>query len=257
MSKKLRRFELIVAEAPSRNYDYLRRMNEQMDAPDKAVVLLSGGLDSYTCLAIAKSRGYAPYALTVIYGQRHDAEVRAAEKIAKEEGAEEHKILRVNLSDVADSALTREGRAIPKGRESAEIGGGEIPSTYVPARNSVFLALAASYAESVGASRIFIGVNALDYSGYPDCRPQFIEAMQAALNLGTKTGGLVIETPLINMTKAEIIRAGSALGLDYSKSVTCYDADAEGRACRECDACLLRKKGFKEAGINDPTIYRS
>ncbi len=232
-------------------------MIKQTNIADKAVVLLSGGLDSYTCLAIAKSRGMSVYALTVIYGQRHDAEVKAAAKIAKDEGVQEHKILRVNLNDVADSALTNEKAAVPKSREMARIGDGEIPVTYVPARNSVFLALAASYAESAGASRIFIGVNALDYSGYPDCRPDFINAMQAALNLGTKAGGLTIETPLINMTKAEIIRCGSALGLDYSKSVTCYDADDEGRACGDCDACLLRKKGFKEADIADPTHYRS
>jgi 7-cyano-7-deazaguanine synthase len=224
-----------------------------------AVVLLSGGLDSATVLALARSRGYRCHALSFAYGQRHEIELDAARAIAKALGCESHIVVSVDLASLAPSALTGTGE-VPK-RSSAEgIGSGPIPATYVPARNIIFLSLAAARAEAVGARDIFLGVNALDYSGYPDCRPEFLEAFQRALDLGTRTGveegPFTLHAPLIRMTKAEIIRQGTRLGLDYSLTRSCYDPDTEGRACGACDSCLLRKKGFREAGVRDPTSYR-
>jgi 7-cyano-7-deazaguanine synthase len=225
----------------------------------RAVVLLSGGLDSATALAIAKSRGYEVYALTFRYGQRHEGEIDAARRVAERIGVARHVIMDIDLRSFGGSALTDE-IAVPKGR-SAEMMAREIPITYVPARNTVFLSFALAWAEVLGSSDIFIGVNALDYSGYPDCRPEYIEAFQRMANLATKAGvegrqALVIHTPLIDLTKAEIIRTGLALGVDYGITRTCYDPGPEGEACGECDACLLRLKGFAENGIVDPAPYR-
>jgi 7-cyano-7-deazaguanine synthase len=225
----------------------------------KAVILLSGGLDSATTLAYAVSKGYECHALSFDYGQRHKFELKAARKIAKALGAVGHKIIRVELEKFGGSALTA-AIPVPKSRSHKEIGRG-IPVTYVPARNTVFLSLALACAESVGASDIFIGVNALDYSGYPDCRPEFIRAFQRAANLGTKAGveggRFKIHTPLIKMTKAEIIRLGRRLGVDYSLTLSCYDPAPDGTPCGRCDSCLLRAKGFKEAdqGGKSPTFF--
>jgi 7-cyano-7-deazaguanine synthase len=224
----------------------------------KAVVLLSGGLDSTTVLAIAMREGHEVYALSFDYGQTHKAELEAAARIAKTAGVERHVILKIDLRAFGGSALT-DDIEIPKGRSVEAMGEG-IPVTYVPARNTVFLSLALAWAEAVGAGNIFIGVNALDYSGYPDCRPEYIEAFQRLANLATKAGteGGVefrIHTPLIAMTKREIIEAGMALGVDYSVTSSCYDPSASGAACGLCDACLLRLKGFAEAGIADPIAY--
>lgn len=221
-----------------------------------AVVLLSGGLDSATCLAIAGDEGLAPHAMSFRYGQVHTTELDAARRVASALGAVEHRVVDIDLAAFGGSSLLGDGE-IPKGRE-AEIGEG-IPSTYVPARNTVFLAYALAWAEVLGANDIFIGVNALDYSGYPDCRPEFIDAFEAAANAGTRTGtegdGYRIRAPLIHLTKGEIIRLGTDLGVDYAMTVTCYDATAEG-ACGSCDACVLRRRGFEEAGVADPTVYR-
>lgn len=220
-----------------------------------AVVLLSGGLDSATCLAIAADEGLASHAMSFRYGQAHTAELDAARRVASALGAVEHRVVDIDLAAFGGSSLLGDGE-IPKGRE--EIGEG-IPSTYVPARNTVFLAYALAWAEVLGANDIFIGANALDYSGYPDCRPEFIAAFEAAANAGTRTGtegdGYRIRAPLIDLTKAEIIRLGTGLGVDYAMTVTCYDATADG-ACGECDACVLRRRGFEEAGVPDPTAYR-
>ena len=222
-----------------------------------AVVLLSGGLDSATCLAIAADEGLAPHAMSFRYGQVHTAELDAARLVASALGAVEHRVVDIDLAAFGGSSLLGDGE-IPKGRD-ADIGGG-IPSTYVPARNTVFLAYALAWAEVLGAGDIFIGVNALDYSGYPDCRPEFIAAFEAVANAGTRAGtegdGYRIRAPLIDMTKAEIIGLGTRLGVDYATTVTCYDATADG-ACGECDACVLRRRGFEEAGVPDPTRYRS
>ena len=223
--------------------------------PRPAVVLLSGGLDSATCLAIARAEGLAPHAMSFRYGQVHAHELDAARQVADALGAAEHRIVDIDLAAFGGSSLVGDGE-IPKGR--AEIGEG-IPSTYVPARNTVFLAYALAWAEVLGANDIFIGVNALDYSGYPDCRPEFIAAFEAAANAGTRTGtegdGYRIRAPLIERTKAEIIRWGTELGVDYAMTVTCYDATDAG-ACGECDACILRRRGFDDAGVPDPTPYR-
>jgi 7-cyano-7-deazaguanine synthase len=220
-----------------------------------AVVLLSGGLDSATCLAIAADEGLASHAMSFRYGQAHTAELDAARRVASALGAVEHRVVDIDLAAFGGSSLLGDGE-IPKGRE--EIGEG-IPSTYGPARNTVFLAYALAWAEVLGANDIFIGANALDYSGYPDCRPEFIAAFEAAANAGTRTGtegdGYRIRAPLIDLTKAEIIRLGTGLGVDYAMTVTCYDATADG-ACGECDACVLRRRGFEEAGVPDPTAYR-
>jgi 7-cyano-7-deazaguanine synthase len=223
----------------------------------KAVVLLSGGLDSSTTLAIAKSRGYALYALTFRYGQRHDKEIEAAQRIARCLQVMQHRIFEVDLSSFGGSALTDQ-MEIPKGRDLEQIPS-HIPITYVPARNTIFLSLALAWAEVLEARDIFIGVNALDYSGYPDCRPDFIAAFESMANLGTKAGregrGFRIHTPLIELNKAQIIQKGLALGLDFSLTSTCYDPSSQGEACGLCDACQLRKKGFAEAGLEDPVKY--
>ena len=225
----------------------------------RAVVLLSGGLDSSTVAAIAKSQGFSVYALSFDYGQTHKAELQAADRVAKSQNVARHIVLKVDLSAFGGSALTGDAE-IPKHRSMADIGEG-VPVTYVPARNTVFLSLALAWAESLKATDIFIGVNALDYSGYPDCRPEFIRAFEEMANLGTKIGSegqrIKIHTPLISMTKAEIIRAGLELGLDYGMTVTCYDASEEGEACGACDACLLRLKGFAENSATDPVKYRN
>jgi 7-cyano-7-deazaguanine synthase len=221
----------------------------------KAVCLLSGGLDSSTCLAFAKSAGFEVYALSFDYGQRHRVELEAAARVATAMGVADHKTAKLDLRMFGGSALTDQ-IAVPKGRSVAEMSG-EIPITYVPARNTVFLSLALAWAEVLEASDVFIGVNALDYSGYPDCRPEFLEAFEKVANLATKTGvegrtRLKIHAPLMDKSKAEIVRLGVELGVDFVLTHSCYDPDADGRACGECDSCLLRAKGFAEAGVVDP-----
>ena len=221
----------------------------------KAVVLLSGGLDSATVLAIARAEGYACHALSLDYGQRHTAELAAAARVAQSLGAVEHRVMRLGLGDIGGSALTDSAIAVP---ESPTEG---IPVTYVPARNTVMLALALAWAEVLGARDIFIGVNAIDYSGYPDCRPEFIAAFERMANLATRAGvegaRLAIHAPLQNLSKADIIRRGVELGVDYAQTVSCYQADVDGRACGRCDACRLRREGFVTAGVPDPTRYVS
>jgi 7-cyano-7-deazaguanine synthase len=225
----------------------------------KAVVLLSGGLDSSTTLVVAKGLGYALYALTFQYGQHHHIEIEAAKRIARHFNVEEHKIFEVPLDRFGGSALTTE-MAIPKDRDLNQIST-DIPVTYVPARNIIFLSLALAWAEALGAEDIFIGVNALDYSGYPDCRPEFIEAFQRMAALGTKAGvegqAIKIHTPLVHLNKAQIIKKGLELGVDFSLTRTCYDPSLQGEACGSCDACLLRLKGFAEAGLKDPVNYKA
>lgn len=220
----------------------------------KAVVLVSGGLDSTTVLAIAQAEGFECYTLSFDYGQRHRAELKAASHTARTLGAKEHKTIRLDLGAIGGSALTDESIAVP---EDAPAG---IPATYVPARNTVFLSIALGWAEVIGAEAIFIGVNAVDYSGYPDCRPAYLEAFQSLAALATKAGvegrPLQILAPLIDLSKAEIIRRGQALGINYGETVSCYQADSRGRACGRCDSCRLRRKGFEEAGVTDPTIYQ-
>jgi len=223
-----------------------------------AVVLLSGGLDSATAAAIARSDGFELYALTVDYGQRHRSELRAARRVAQALGVVRHVVLSVDMRPLGHSALT-DSIEVPKGRSDEQIAAG-IPPTYVPARNTVLLALALAFAETIPAADIFIGVSAIDYSGYPDCRPQFVEQFQRLANLATKAGveGVLkfrIHAPLIHLSKAQIIRRGVELGLDYGLTHSCYDPDQQGRACGQCDACLLRKKGFAEANVPDPTVY--
>ena len=222
---------------------------------ERAVVLLSGGLDSATALAIAKDAGYECYALSLSYGQRHAAELAAAERVAAAIGVARHLILPMALDLIGGSALTDDSIRVPETESPG------IPVTYVPARNTVFLALALGWAEVLEADDLFIGVNALDYSGYPDCRPAFIEAFEQMANLATKRaveGDRVrVHAPLIQLTKAEIIRRGSALGVDYALTVSCYQADEAGRACGVCDSCRLRRRGFEEAGLGDPTRYTS
>ena len=224
-----------------------------------AVVLLSGGLDSATIAAIARHEGYRIHALSVDYGQRHRFELRAAERVAAALGVAEHKVLTIDLASLGGSALTAD-IAVPQGRSEGEIARG-IPITYVPARNTVMLSLALGYAEVLGAADIFIGVNAVDYSGYPDCRPEYIAVFERLANLATKAGvegtcRFQIHTPLINMTKAEIIQRGTKLGVDYRLTHTCYAPNAAGVACGRCDACQLRRKGFEEAGLEDPIEYQ-
>ncbi len=220
----------------------------------KAVILLSGGLDSITTLAIAREQGFACHALSFDYGQKHCAELDAARRIAGRYRVEAHKVIHFDLDSIGGSALTDARIAVP---ETPQDG---IPVTYVPARNTIFLAFALGWAEVLQAHDIFIGVNAVDYSGYPDCRPEFIAAFQKMANLATKAGiegeGFTIQTPLIDLSKAQIIGRGLALGVDYAQTVSCYAADAEGRACGKCDACRLRAQGFADAGIEDPTRYR-
>lgn len=224
----------------------------------KAVVLLSGGLDSATTLAIARQEGFACHCLSFRYGQRHAIELAAAERVARHLGAAEHRIFTLDLAQFGGSALTGD-LPVPK-RQSAEQIGSEIPPTYVPARNTVFLALALAWAETLQTGEIFLGVNALDYSGYPDCRPEYIAAFERMANLAIKAAvegqwAVRIHTPLIHLTKAQIIARGLALGVDYSLTTSCYDPDPQGRACGHCDACLLRLKGFQECGARDPAPY--
>ena len=224
----------------------------------KAVILLSGGIDSATTLAIAGAEGHELYALSIDYGQRHRVELEKARQVAASIGVKEHQIIRVDLRGIGGSALTAD-MEVPKDRTQEEIARG-IPVTYVPARNTVFLAIALSWAEVIGAETIFLGVNVLDYSGYPDCRPEYIRAFEDMANLATRAGvegrkRFTINTPLITMTKAGIVRRGAELGVDFSLTHSCYDPTREGIACGRCDSCLLRKKGFSEAGIKDPVRY--
>lgn len=223
-------------------------------ASKKAVILVSGGLDSATVLAFAKDQGYQCYALSFDYGQRHNSELAAASKLATSYGVIEHKVMKLGMGELGGSALTDKELDVPT--EESE----GIPITYVPARNTVFLSIALGWAEVIGALDIFIGVNAVDYSGYPDCRPEFISAFETLANLATKVGveqgGLKIHTPLIAISKAEIIQLGSSLGVDYAQTVSCYQADPDGRACGSCESCSLRKQGFVQAGVSDPTQYQ-
>lgn len=223
-----------------------------------AIVLLSGGLDSATTLALAKSQGYTPYAMSFIYGQRHEVELESAKKVAASMDVKEHRIVQIDLGAFGGSALTDNSLPVPKGRDEAAMSDG-IPITYVPARNTIFLSYALAWAEVLPATDIFIGVNALDYSGYPDCRPEFIEAFQHMANLATKAGSqgavITIHAPLIHLTKAQIIEKGLSLGVDYSLTCSCYDPGAAGLACGECDACQLRLRGFRECGKADPAAY--
>jgi len=226
----------------------------------KAVVLLSGGMDSTTVAAIARSRGFDVHALTFRYGQRHQAEVEAARQVAERLGVRSHEVLDIDLRAFGGSALTGD-LEVPKDRPLDEMGHG-IPSTYVPARNTIFLAFALGWSEVLGASDIFLGANAVDYSGYPDCRPEFIQAFQTMANLATRAGveggrKLTIHAPLLALSKREIIEQGLALGVDYAITRTCYDPLPEGAACGRCDACQLRLKGFREAGLEDPAPYQA
>jgi len=225
----------------------------------KAVVLLSGGLDSTTVLAIARDQGFEPFALSFRYGQRHEIELAAAQRIAEASGVARHVICDIDLRIFGGSALTAEFD-VPKHDTADEISDDQIPITYVPARNTVFLSFALAYAEVIGSTDIFIGVNALDYSGYPDCRPEFIEAFSKMANLATKAGvegnELKIHTPLIDLTKGQTVEIGQRLGVDYSLTSSCYDPDDHGRPCGHCDSCLLRLKGFAEAGLEDSLDYQ-
>ncbi|MDQ2068503.1 7-cyano-7-deazaguanine synthase QueC [Natronospira bacteriovora] len=222
---------------------------------EKAVILLSGGLDSATVLAQARADGFEAHALSFQYGQRHDAELRASERVAAALGAASHRLVRLDIGSLGGSALTDASLRVPE-----EAGEG-IPVTYVPARNTVFLSVAMGWAEIMDARAIYIGVNAVDYSGYPDCRPAFIERFQALARVATRQGlegrAPEIRTPLIDLPKAEIIRRGLALGVDYGLTVSCYQADQEGRACGRCDACRFRRQGFEQAGVEDPTVYQA
>lgn len=228
-----------------------------MVIPRKAVVLLSGGLDSATTAAIARAEGYVVYALSVDYGQRHRFELEAAQRVAASLGVAQHAVVKVNLAQFGGSALTA-ALEVPKDRDETAMAA-DIPITYVPARNTVFLSLALALAETVGAADLFLGVNAVDYSGYPDCRPEFLAAFQRLANLATKAGvegqPFTIHAPLVHWTKAEIIRRGMALGVDYRLTHTCYDPDPTGLSCGRCDACRLRRKGFADAGLVDPLPY--
>lgn len=224
---------------------------------EKAVILLSGGLDSTTCLAMAKAQGFECYTLGFDYGQRHNSELKAAVRVAGAMSDNPHKVIRLNLDAIGGSALTDENIEVPTG----QLGDPDsIPVTYVPARNTVFLSIALGYAEVIGANHLFIGANAVDYSGYPDCRPEFIAAFEALANVATKAGvegaGIKIHAPLMQMSKADIARAGAELGVDYSLTITCYQADDEGRACGACEACHLRREGFEQANLPDPTNYQ-
>ncbi|WP_112196605.1 7-cyano-7-deazaguanine synthase QueC [Pseudomonas sp. LG1E9] len=219
----------------------------------RAVILLSGGLDSATLVAMVRAQGYSCYSMSFDYGQRHRAELNAAARVARDLGVVEHKVVGLNLGGMGGSALTDSTIGLPEAPSEG------IPVTYVPARNTVFLSLALGWAEVLNARDIFIGVNALDYSGYPDCRPEYVESFERMANLATKAGvegqGFRIQAPLQNMTKADIVKAGVGLGVDYALTVSCYQADEGGRACGKCDACRLRAEGFKMAGITDPTRY--
>lgn len=234
-------------------------MSDSVTLRRPAVVLLSGGLDSSTVLALAREQGFEPYALSFRYGQRHIHELAAAEAVARTQGAVKHVIAQIDLREFGGSALTAD-IDVPKGRSTDDMSHG-IPITYVPARNTVFLSFALAWAETLGASDIFIGVNALDYSGYPDCRPEYIAAYETMASLATKAGvegtqKLKIHTPLISLTKAQIVKEGLRLGVDYSETSSCYDPGDDGRPCGACDSCLLRAKGFAEAGVKDPLYVR-
>ena len=228
-------------------------------SPPRAVVLLSGGLDSTTCLAMARAEGFEPVALAVAYGQRHAVELERARAVAAAHGVKDFRLVRVDLREVGGSALT-DDIPVPKTAPGEAMADG-IPTTYVPARNTLFLSLALGLAEVVGAQDLYIGVNAVDYSGYPDCRPEFIRAFESLANLATKAGvegaRFRVHAPLSGMKKAEIIRAGLKLGVDYATTHSCYDPDDAGRACGRCDSCILRRRGFEEAGVEDPTGYVS
>ena len=234
-----------------------------MDASVKnpAVVLVSGGMDSAVVLAIAREQGFAVHALSVRYGQRHTSELDAADRVARMLGAVAHKTVAVDLRSIGGSALTDSDIAVPDDSDGHVIGAtGDIPVTYVPARNTIMLSLALGWAEVVGSADLFCGVNAVDYSGYPDCRPEFIEAFERLANLATRAGvegaGFRVHAPLQHMSKADIVREGLRLGVDFAETVSCYQADDQGRACRHCDACRLRAEGFAAAGVADPTRYR-
>ena len=221
----------------------------------KAVILVSGGLDSTTVVAMAKSQGYDCYTLSFDYGQRHRSELEAAQRVSKLMAVQEHKVVKLDLGTIGGSALTDASIDVPEEETSG------IPVTYVPARNTVFLSIALGWAEVLGANDIFLGVNAVDYSGYPDCRPEYINAFEAVANLATKSGvegqKLSIHAPLIDMTKAQIVQAGLGLGVDYSQTVSCYQANLEGEACGRCESCRLRRQGFEQAGVKDPTRYQN
>jgi 7-cyano-7-deazaguanine synthase len=223
-----------------------------------AVVLLSGGLDSATCLALAEQDGFAPIALSFRYGQRHAVELKAARRIAESQGVE-HVVVDIDLAAFGGSALTDPSMPVPKHDDVSELDASVVPTTYVPARNTIFLGFALALAEVRGAHDAYIGVNALDYSGYPDCRPEFVDAFEALANLATRAAvdgaRFTIHAPLVELTKAQIVERGVALGVDYSLTVSCYDPDPNGRACGRCDSCLLRAKGFADAGVPDPTQY--
>ena len=230
-----------------------------MSGLPRAVVLLSGGLDSATALAVAKAEGFAPYAMSFRYGQRHAVELDSARRVAQAQGVAGHVVVDIDLRAIGGSALTAD-LPVPKGRSPAEMGEG-IPVTYVPARNTIFLSFALAWAEVLGASDLFIGVNALDYSGYPDCRPEYVAAFEAMASLATKAGvegrqRLTVHAPLLALTKADIIRRGLALGVDYGLTSSCYDPGPDGRPCGACDSCRLRAKGFAEAGVPDPLLAR-
>ncbi|MBZ0264852.1 7-cyano-7-deazaguanine synthase QueC [bacterium] len=229
-----------------------------MERKKSAVVLLSGGIDSSTCVAIAASEGYDLYALSIRYGQRHHFELQAAERIGKAFWVTDHKVIDLNLTTFGGSSLTT-AESIPENRDIESIGTG-IPSTYVPARNTIFLSLALAYAETVHANHIFIGANAIDYSGYPDCRPEFLQAFENVANLGTKRGiegdTFTIQAPLLRLKKSEIILTGIELGVDYGLTHSCYNPDERGYACGSCDSCQLRLMGFAEAGLTDPVTYQ-
>ncbi len=233
-------------------------MAAEHTAAERAVVLLSGGLDSATALAWAGERGYQCFALSVAYGQRHHAELAAAARVARALGAHQHRVMHVDLGTLGGSALTDPGLAIPE-RAPSEAAGTGIPITYVPARNTILLSLALAWAEVVEAGTIVIGVNAVDYSGYPDCRPEFIAAFTQLAQLATKAGvegrTLSVQVPLLRMSKAQIVREGMRLGVNYALTVSCYQADEQGRACGRCDSCRLRRAGFEAAGVPDPTRY--
>jgi len=226
--------------------------------PKKAVVLLSGGIDSTTALAVARAEGFEVYALTIYYGQKQKVELEAARRVARSLSAKEHKLINVDLRAFGSSALTSDNIGVPKSEGVDELGEG-IPTTYVPGRNTVFLALGLSWAEAIGATDLFIGVTAVDYSGYPDCRPEYIEAFQRVADLGTKTGvedkPIEVQAPFVNVSKSQIIRTGLGLGVDYSLTHSCYDPASGGKACGKCDSCHFRKKAFAEAGVKDPTVY--
>jgi 7-cyano-7-deazaguanine synthase len=235
----------------------IRPMSATPPANRPAIVLLSGGLDSATCLAIARHEGFAPlYTMAFDYGQRHRHELIAAAKLAAVYSVKEHRVIHIDLRQFGGSALTTDA-AVPKDRDEKQMASAGVPITYVPARNTIFLSYALAWGEVLGAGDLFIGVNAVDYSGYPDCRPAFVEAFERAANLGTtRPGGYRVHMPLVNWTKAQIIRRGAELGVDYAHTHSCYDPDESGAACGHCDSCILRRKGFEEARVPDPTRYR-